>query len=66
LPLICSIKGIKVPQWKRRRLPFKHISLRQLEHDEANPTMETLKAIFSIFGLELGLKRKAQPKKKGE
>lgn len=33
-------------------------TLRQLEHDEANPTLETLTAIFSIFGLELGLKRK--------
>jgi DNA-binding XRE family transcriptional regulator len=30
-------------------------ALRQLEHDEANPTLHTLNSIFRMFGMQVGL-----------
>lgn len=32
-------------------------SLRQLEQDEGNPTLATLNAVFSLFGMRIGLVR---------
>ncbi|QED28319.1 helix-turn-helix transcriptional regulator [Microvenator marinus] len=50
----------KVNQAKFSRMTKVSVrTLRKLEHDEANPTMETLTSIFKIFGLQLGLKRKS-------
>ena len=50
----------KVNQAKFSRMTKVSVrTLRQLEHDEANPTMETLTSIFRIFGIQLGLKRKS-------
>lgn len=35
-------------------------SLRQLEQDEGNPTLATLNAVFSPFGMNIALVRKQQ------
>lgn len=32
-------------------------TLRQLEHDEGNPTVETLRSVLEPFGLSLGIQR---------
>lgn len=30
-------------------------ALRQLEHDQANPTLQTLNSVFNPFGLQVGI-----------
>ncbi len=31
------------------------LSLRQLEHDESNPTVQTLNSVFNPFGMQVGI-----------
>ncbi len=30
-------------------------ALRQIEHDEGNPTLQTLNSIFNLFGMQMGV-----------
>jgi len=34
-------------------------ALRQLEHDESNPTLQTLNSVFNPFGMQVGIVPKA-------
>lgn len=36
-------------------------ALRQIEHNEGNPTLQTLNSIFNVFGLQMGVIKRVQP-----
>lgn len=36
-------------------------ALRQIEHNEGNPTLQTLNNIFNLFGMQMGVIKRAQP-----
>ena len=35
-------------------------ALRQIEHDEGNPTLHTLNSIFYLFGMQMGVIKRVQ------
>lgn len=35
-------------------------ALRQIEHDEGNPTLHTLNSIFHLFGMQMGVIKRVQ------
>ncbi len=37
-------------------------TLRQLEHDESNPTVQTLNSVFNPFGMQVGIVPKTESK----
>ena len=36
-------------------------ALRQIEHDEGNPTLQTLNSIFNLFGMQIGVIKRVAP-----
>ncbi len=59
-----AIRRLRVDVANMNQATFSRITrvsvrtIRQLEQDEANPTMETLQAMLTPFGLELAVQRK--------
>lgn len=35
-------------------------ALRQIEHDDGNPTLQTLNSIFHLFGMQMGVIKRVQ------